>query len=52
MPKPGYKSITVSEHVYKHSFKVYEKNGKGLEIKGIRSFSGYLSFQLLKWKYA
>ena len=25
MPKPGYKSITVSEHVYKHSFKVYEK---------------------------
>jgi hypothetical protein len=43
MPKPGYKSITVSEHVYKHFFKVYEKNKKGLEIKGIRSFSGYLT---------
>jgi hypothetical protein len=43
MPKPGYKSITVSEHVYKHFFKVYEKNKKGLEINGIRSFSGYFT---------
>ena len=43
MPKPGYKSITVSEHVYNEFFKVYEKNKKGLEIKGIRSFSGYLT---------
>jgi predicted CopG family antitoxin len=43
MPKPGYKSITVSENVYKKFLKVYEKNKKGLEIKGIRSFSGYLT---------
>jgi hypothetical protein len=43
MPKLGYKSITVSEHVYKKFFSVYEKNKKGLEIKGIRSFSGYLT---------
>ena len=43
MPKPGYKSITVSEHVYKTFFKVYEKNKKGLEIKGVRSFSSYLT---------
>ena len=28
MPKPGYKSITVSEHVYKTFFKAYEKNKK------------------------
>jgi hypothetical protein len=42
MPKPGYKSITVSGHVY-NKFKVYEKNKKGLELKGIRSFSGYLT---------
>jgi hypothetical protein len=26
MPKPGYKSITVSEYVYKKFFKAYEKN--------------------------
>jgi hypothetical protein len=43
LPKPGYKSITVSENVYKTFFKVYEKNKKVLEIKGIRSFSGYLT---------
>ena len=29
--------------MYKTFFKVYEKNKKGLAIKGIRSFSGYLT---------
>ena len=43
MPKPGYKSITVSENIYNKFFKVYEKNKKGLELKGISSFSGYLT---------
>ena len=43
MPKPGYKSITVSEHVYKKFFKAYEKNKKGLEAKGVWSFSSYLT---------
>ena len=43
MPKPGFKSITVSENVYIKFFKVYEENKKGLELKGIRSFSGYLT---------
>ena len=43
MPKPGYKSITVSENVFKKFFGVYEKNKKGLELKGIGSFSGYLT---------
>ena len=43
MPKPGFKSITVSENVYTKFFKVYEENKKGLELKGIRSFSGYLT---------
>jgi hypothetical protein len=41
MPKPGYKPITVSEPVYNKFFKAYEENKKGLEINGIRSFSGY-----------
>src|SRR5215217_4663825 len=36
-------SITVSEHVYKKFFKVYAQSKNGLEIKGIRSFSGYLT---------
>jgi hypothetical protein len=46
MPKPGYKSITVSDNVYKKFFEVYEKNKKGLELKGISSFSGYLTSRM------
>ncbi|MFL6396059.1 MAG: hypothetical protein ACJ706_02720 [Nitrososphaeraceae archaeon] len=42
MPKAGFKSITVSENVYKF-FEVYEKSRKELELKGITSFSGYLT---------
>ena len=43
MPKSGFKSITVSEYVYKKFFDVYEKSRKELEMKGITSFSGYLT---------
>jgi hypothetical protein len=43
MPKPGFKSITVSENVYNKFFKVYEKRKNDLELKGITSFSGYLT---------
>jgi hypothetical protein len=46
MPKPGFRSITVSENVYKKFFEVYEKNKKGLELKGIMSFSGYLTSRM------
>jgi hypothetical protein len=43
MPKPGFKSITVSENVYKKFFNIYEKRKNDLELKGITSFSGYLT---------
>jgi hypothetical protein len=43
MPKPGYKSITVSENVYNKLFGVYERSKRELELKGITSFSGYLT---------
>jgi hypothetical protein len=43
LPKPGFKSITVSEHVYKRFLHVYEKKKKSLELKGITSFSGYIT---------
>jgi hypothetical protein len=33
----------VSERVYNEFFKAYEENKKGLEIKGVRSFTGYLT---------
>jgi hypothetical protein len=43
MPKQGFKSITVSENVYNKFFKSYERSRSGLELKGITSFSGYLT---------
>src|SRR5919198_2513514 len=43
MPKPGFKSITVSENVYNKFYKVCEKNKRRLELKGVTSFSGYLT---------
>ncbi|MGB8934064.1 MAG: hypothetical protein WCC17_03020 [Candidatus Nitrosopolaris sp.] len=43
MPKAGFKSITVSETVYNKFFDVYELSRKDLELKGITSFSGYLT---------
>ena len=43
MPKAGFKSITVSENVYKKFFDVYIRSKKDLELRGITSFSGYLT---------
>lgn len=43
MPESGFKSITVSELVYKRFFDVYTQIKKQLELKGITSFSGYVT---------
>jgi hypothetical protein len=43
MPKPGFKSITVSENVYNKFFDIYEKSKKQLELRGMISFTGYLT---------
>ncbi len=43
MPKPGFKSITVNENIYRRFFEAYARNKKKLEFKGITSFSGYLT---------
>lgn len=43
MPKPGFKSITVNENIYRRFFEAYAKNKKELEFKGITSFLGYLT---------
>ena len=40
MPKPGFKSITISETVYEKFFDVYEKNKEKLTMKGVNSFAG------------
>ncbi len=46
MPKPGFKSITVSEQVYEKFYDVYEKNKEELTMKGVNSFSGYVTYML------
>jgi hypothetical protein len=46
MPKAGFKSITVSEEVYDKFFDVFEKNKSDLMMKGVNSFSGYVTYML------
>jgi predicted CopG family antitoxin len=46
MPKAGFKSITVSEEVYDKFYEVFEKSKPDLMMKGINSFSGYVTYML------
>ena len=46
MPKPGFKSITVSEQVYEKFYDVYNENKEELTMKGVNSFSGYVTYML------
>jgi len=46
MPKPGFKSITISETVYNKFFDVYQKSKVELTMKGVNSFAGYVTYLL------
>ena len=46
MPKAGFKSITVSESVYDKFYDVYQIAKDDLVMKGVNSFSGYVTFML------
>ena len=46
MPKPGFKSITISESVYDKFHDVYEENKDKLTMKGVNSFAGYITYML------
>lgn len=46
MPKAGFKSITVSESVYERFYEVYDSSRDDLALKGVRSFSGYVTYML------
>ena len=46
MPKAGFKSITVSETVYDKFNEVYLKSKDNLAMKGVNSFSGYVTYML------
>ena len=42
MPKPGYKTITISEKVYDKFLEFSKKN----QVAGVNSFSGYVTYLL------
>lgn len=46
MPKPGFKSITVSEQVYDRFHKTFEQNKEKLSTKGVNSMAGYVTYML------
>jgi len=46
MPKPGFKSITISQTVYDKFYDVYKKNKDNLNMKGVNSFAGYITYML------
>ena len=46
MPKSGFKSITVSETVYEKFHQVYQQSKHELEMKGVNSFAGYVTYML------
>lgn len=46
MPKPGFKSITISESVYDKFNQTYLKNKSELTMKGVNSFAGYVTYLL------
>ena len=46
MPKPGFKSITISQTVYHKFYDDYKKNKDNLNMKGVNSFAGYITYML------
>jgi len=46
MPKAGFKSITISESVYDKFHDVFLKSKDDLAMKGVNSFSGYVTYML------
>ncbi len=48
MPKSGFKSITVHDKTYDTYFAIYLKQKDELAMRGINSFSGWITEQLSK----
>ncbi len=46
MPKSGFKSITVNERVYDKFYQIFFDSKEKLSLKGVNSFSGYVTFCL------
>jgi len=46
MPGEGFKSITVSDSVYDNFFKLWQKQKDEMNMKGVTSFSGFVTHKL------
>jgi len=46
MPKAGFKSITVNERIYDKFYQIFFDQKEKLAMKGVNSFSGYVTFCL------
>jgi len=46
MPKAGFKSITVNELIYDKFYQIFFDQKEKLAMKGVNSFSGYVTFCL------
>jgi len=46
MPKAGFNSITVADSVHDHFKNIYDKRKEELRLKGITSFSGFITSKL------
>jgi len=46
IPKPGFKSITISEAVYEIYNQAYLKNNNSVTMMGVYSFAGYVTYLL------
>lgn len=46
MPREGYKSITIPEHIYTYFWQEWQKRREEYSRRGVRSFSGFVSMLL------
>jgi hypothetical protein len=46
LPRKGYKSISITQDVYDYFRQEYDKVKKEYAVKGVRSFSGFISKRL------
>ena len=46
MPKAGFKSITVKDKIYDRFYQIFFDQKEKLAMKGVNSFSGYVTFCL------
>jgi len=46
MPKPGFRSITITKTIYDRFHTIYQNQKEELEMKGISSFTGFITFKL------